>query len=211
MSTKNEKLVTPAGIAMWAHVQKPKPAFVNKAGKTEGSPKYQIDVVFDPADPQWAPWVEGIRSQLKALPTQTRLNKETGKTENIPKQSPVKREFDDNDPPQATGKLVATFKTSDKYKPGVFDRYGRPIPETVLIGNGSKVEVSYTPNTYDGFGGGINFYLNAIRVIDLVEYQKQSADSAGFKVDQLPADAPPLAGESSAPASDTNGDDNIPF
>jgi hypothetical protein len=190
---KKQKLVTPIGEAMWAHVHQPKPPFVDERGQTKGEPKYQLDVVFDPKEPAWAQFANSIREQLKALPQQP--DKRTG--EAMPKQSPIKRELDNEDKP--TGRLVATFKTGTTFKPGVFDRYGQPIPETTLVGNGSKVKVSYTPNTYEGFGGGINFYLNAVQVMELVEYQKQSASAYGFETEALPE---------GSPESDTNGGDS---
>ena len=180
---KLERLLTPVGEAMWAHVHVPKKPFEDK-----GEAKFMIDVVFDPKDPAWAPWVDGLRKQLAALPVQT--NKATG--EKMPKQSPVKRELDAKDEP--TGRLIATFKTSERFKPGVFDKFKRPIPPTILIGNGSKVKVAYSPNTYDAFGGGINFYLNAIQVLELVKYQAQSADNYGFTGEELkPGEADPYA------------------
>lgn len=186
---KLEKLVTPIGEAYWAHLHTPKKPFEDK-----GEPKYQLEVVFDPNDPQWGPWVDKIRKQLVALPVKT--DPRTG--EKMAKQSPIKRELNEQDQP--TGRLVATFKTSARFKPGVFDRYGQPIPETVLIGNGSKVKVNYSPNTYEGFGGGINFYLNAVQVMELVEYKKQSASAYGFSTETPPEEVP---------ASDTNG--NVGF
>ena len=196
MAQKKEKFITPVGEAFWAHVHVPKDPFKDANGKTNGEPKYQIDVAFDPADPAWKPWVDKLRADLQALPIQKDRSGEP-----LKKQSPIKKELDENDQP--TGRLVATFKTGARFKPGVFDRYGQPIPETKLVGNGSKVKVSYTPNAYEGFGGGINFYLNAVQVMELVEYKPSTAQAHGFECE-------------TAPASDTNGnnvpaEDNIPW
>ena len=47
MSTeKLQRMKTPIGEAKWAHLQKPKAAFVDKNGRVKGEPKYQLDVVF---------------------------------------------------------------------------------------------------------------------------------------------------------------------
>lgn len=172
---KRERKVTPVGEAKWAHLQKPKPPYEGK-----GDPKYQIDVFFDPANQEWKQWVEKVKTTLQTLPQQ--VNKKTGET--VPKQSPIKKEFDSNDNP--TGRLYVTFKTSDKFKPQVYDKFGQPYPDGTLVGNGSKVRVSYIENSFEAFGGGINFYLNAVQVLELVEYAAQTAKGYGFDVEEPP-------------------------
>lgn len=168
---KKERKLTPIGEAKWAHLNEPKKPF-----KDKGDPKYQIDVVFDPNDPEWKIWVEHVINAIKELPQQ--INKKTG--EKILKQSPIKRELNQVEEP--TGRYYVTFKTSDKYKPAIFDRYGKLL-EDVNIGNGSKVRVAYIENEYEAFGGGINFYFNAVQVLELIEYGKRSAVGYGFDVE----------------------------
>jgi len=172
---KKERKVTPIGEAKWAHLDKPKAPFEGK-----GNPKYQIDVVFDPNDEAWKKWAGEVLAHLKSLPEQT--NKKTG--EKMLRQSPLKKEFGRDD--MATGRYYVTFKTSDKFKPKVFDKFGKELPEGTLVGNGSKVRVSYLENDFEAFGGGINFYLNAVQVIELVEYGIHSASSFGFDVEEEP-------------------------
>lgn len=149
-----ERLVTPVGEAKWAHLTKPKPPF--KGDKEKGA-KYQIDVVFDPADPAWKAWASDIKVR----------SKKAGK--NVP----IRPELDaDNQP---TGRYMATFKTGEQYKPQVFG-----LPEGQMVGNGSKVRVSFTPAAYEGFGGGVTLYLNAVQVVELVAYQPNSPSAYGF-------------------------------
>lgn len=169
---KAVRMITPAGSARWAHLHAPKAPYEGK-----GDPKYQIDVVFSADDAKWKIWAQDLSNKVKALPQQT--NKKTGEV--FTKQQPIKRELDGNDQP--TGRFYVTFKTSDKFKPGVFDKFGKAIPPEVLIGNGSLVQVAYTENIYDAFGGGINLYLNAVKVIELVEYQNKTAAGYGFEVE----------------------------
>lgn len=175
-----KRQVTPTGEAKWAHLHTPKAAFMDEQGHAKGDPKFQIDVYFSKDDPAWAVWATDLMSKVKAIPDQ--VDKRSGEV--LKKQSPIKRELDEADQP--TGRFYVTFKTSDKFKPGVFDRYGNPLAADVLVGNGSKVCVSYSPNTYLAFGGGINFYLNAVQVIELVEYKNQSAEAYGFAVESDP-------------------------
>lgn len=164
--TKRERKITPLGLAKWAHIHKPKAPY-----KDKGEPKYQIDVIFDPKDPAWNAWAKDLTEAVKKAG----------------KQSPIKKELDDNDEP--TGRYYATFKTSDKFKPSVFDKQGSLMPD-VKIGNGSKIRVSYLENTYEAFGGGVNLYLNAVQVMELVEFQAQSATAYGFDVELSEDDFP---------------------
>jgi hypothetical protein len=180
MAEKKEKLLTPIGEAKWAHVHTPQAAFKDERGNPKGDPKYMIDIVFSVDSPEWKAWATDLRTRIDALPVQT--DKRTGEV--LKKQMPIKRELDSNDQP--TGRFYVTFKTGDKFNPGVFDRFGNEIEKTVLIGNGSKVRVSYTPSVYDAFGGGIALYFNAVQVLDLVEYGKQDAKSHGFDVEVAP-------------------------
>jgi hypothetical protein len=180
MAEKREKFFTPVGEAKWSYVHKPKPPFKDRSGKEKGNPKYQIDVCFDPkTSPEWKDWANGIARRIKDLPIQ---KDPSGRPMN--KNMPIKKEMDAED--HETGRYFVTFKTSDKFAPGVFDRYGREIPPDVAIGNGSKVVVNYCESEYDTFGGGIAFYLNAVQVLDLVEYRSQTAAGYGFKVEDAP-------------------------
>lgn len=175
MHEKKERKVTPIGEAKWAHVHTPKAPFEGK-----GTPKYQIDVIFAQDNAEWSKWAKDVMDRFKALPDQ--IDKTTG--EKIQKKSPIKRELDENDQP--TGRFYVTFRTNDKFKPGVFDTFGKPIDK--LVGNGSMVRVNYCENVFDGFGGGINFYLNAVQVVALIEYGNASAEAYGFPVEVAPVE-----------------------
>lgn len=196
MKEKRERFNTPVGEARWAHLQKPKAAYVDEKGKSKGEPKYMIDVVFTPAEePEWKEWARKLVAEVKALPTQKDKTSNTA----IPKQSNLKPEVDAEDQP--TGRWYVTFKTSDKFKPAVFDRVGQLLPDGTLVGNGSRVRVNYTPQSYEAFGGGVTLYLNAVQVVELVEYKAQRASAYGFE-EQAPSNGTP-SGESE--------DDDLPF
>jgi hypothetical protein len=90
---------------------------------------------------------------------------------------------DDND------EVFFKFKTSHlrkdteerKYVP-VFDSKGKPMGNKVAIGNGSIVKVSYSPSTYHVSSNvnGLKFFLNALQVLELVEYGGSTGSSFGF-------------------------------
>lgn len=180
MAEKNIRKLTPVGFAKWAHLHTPKPPFIDANGKAKGEPKFQVDICFSTDEPAWKDWANALAAEIKALPTQ--IDKHTGQP--VLKQMPIKRELDADDKP--TGRYYVTFKTNAKFKPGIFDKFGEAIPESILIGNESKIRVSYTPAPYDTFGGGIALYLNAVQVLELVEYQSQNAAAYGFEVEALP-------------------------
>jgi len=172
---KHERLNTPVGEARWAHVQKPKPSL-------DGTPKYQIDVVFAPTDTQWHVFGKDIGARVKASGG---------------KHNPIRWETqkDDTGKDVKTGNLVVTFKTGAQFKPSLFDKYGRALADGTLIGNGSKVRVNFSPVAYEGFGGGITLYLNAVQVLDLVPYAPKTADSYGFAVEDPPPVEDVMSGE----------------
>jgi hypothetical protein len=164
MAEKKLRLRTPVGICKWAHVVKPKPAFEGK-----GPGHYMIDVMFNPAEnSDWKAWANDLLEKVKAIKG---------------KQSPLKKELDEEG--NETGMYYVTFKTSEKYRPPVYDRFGKPMDD-VNVGNGSKVRVAYTENEYPGFGKGINLYFDALQVLELVEYKSKSAAAFGFDVDAEP-------------------------
>ena len=182
MAEKKQRYLTPDGFAKYARLNKPQPPF---GGDPNKGAKYKIDVCFDPKDPKWAAWGSELRAIAKSLGTD---------------KIPIKKEVDESDQP--TGRLYVRFQTGEQYKPGVFDKYGQPLPEGILVGNDSKVKVAYTVNHYDGFGGGVNLYLSAVQVLDLIEYKGRSAEGYGFTVESAPAGAKPPAAQQ---------EDDLPF
>lgn len=164
MAEKKKKLLTPVGFAKWAHVQEPKENHFDP----KKDPQYMIDVCFKPDDPEWRVWAGDLKRAVEA--TQG-------------KNMPIKREVDSEDNP--TGRFFVTFKTGAKFKPHVYDKYGNLMD--VMIGNESKVRIAYVTSDYLGFGGGVALYLNAVQVIDLVEFKPQSASAFGFTVEAAPA------------------------
>lgn len=83
------------------------------------------------------------------------------------------------------GKWVFKFKRARirkkdgvaKTPPVVVDEYNKPF--TGLIGNGSVVNIQFTPIKYTEYGGGITHDLQGVQVVDLVPYAP--ADGAEFK------------------------------
>lgn len=183
--SKKIRYTTPVGEARWAHLHKPR-AF-QENGRDQGEPKFSIEVYFDPASPEWKEFCGKLKAATsKPLPFKWEKDGVTG---------------------EKTGLLYASYKTGEKYKPNMFDRYGQPMAEAARVGNGSKVRVAFVPNEYTSFGGGVNFYLNAVQVVDLVEYQTQDAKGYGFDAEPMPAGAAMATAGSLPPQAE----DDLPF
>ena len=58
----------------------------------------------------------------------------------------------------------------------VKDSERNPFPNSKRVGNGSKVNASYRPVPYTQYGGGVKGYLNAVQVVDLIEYNADDFD-----------------------------------
>jgi len=73
---------------------------------------------------------------------------------------------------EETGDVVFKFKS--KSRPRLFDSKGNPIQRAseLKIGGGTVIKISYSAKTYDtGSNTGVTCYLNAVQIIDLVEYK----------------------------------------
>jgi hypothetical protein len=104
-----------------------------------------------------------------------------------------------------TGDLLLVATSGEKYQPLIVDAKNKKIPNSRVIGGGSKLRPSVTVNAYDGFGGGINLYLNAVQVLDLKEsdFGKSPFDEQeGFEQEDEEGDAP----EFDAAPSDDDAD-----
>ena len=194
---KLERFVTPIGEAKWAKVHKAAPGFKGKGAR------FSIDVVFSKDDKEWAPLAASLMKQVRDMPIQKDKDGDV-----VKKKYPVKQELDQDEKP--TGRFLVSFHTGEQYPPDVLDKYDRPIPPEVLIGNGSKVRVAYVIKPYDGLGGGLTLYLNAVQVVELVEYRSRNSKFYGFPTETPPAGdaAEPGPGEEAETKDDS---DTIPF
>lgn len=97
-----------------------------------------------------------------------------------------------------TGMILVKFASA--YKPKVFDDALREwtADEGTSIGSGTKALISYRPNVYKAFGGGVNLYLQAVKVIELVPYGT-SGEAFGFGKSESADRSSPLDGESEDP------------
>lgn len=95
---------------------------------------------------------------------------------------------------------VKEGKTLEQVKPDVVDGLQNPIPEAVLIGNGSKVTCKFAVYWYEAHGGGVGSVLLKVQVNDLIPYAGRDAGDPslemsedGFSISEYLANATPVA------------------
>jgi len=67
-------------------------------------------------------------------------------------------------------------KTEEDTRPDVVDTEQKPLPKTMLIGNGSKVAVKFGTYWYDTQGGGVGTVLFKVLVRALVPFTPSTKD-----------------------------------
>lgn len=111
-----------------------------------------------------------------------------------------------------TKEITLQATSGEDYPPMLTDAKGREVPRSkVKVGGGTVAKVDVTVNYYDGFGGGINLYMNYVQIIELKKRGHDIQEEEGFSYDGDDADDD--GDDIGAPArpSIDEDDDNIPF
>ena len=92
----------------------------------------------------------------------------------------------------------------------VFKKNGEPLEQGVQIGNGSEVIINVTPSPYvvNPSTYGVQLRLNAVQVLDLVEYGARSAQTFGFDIED---DEDDTKTGSMSQSTATNEDEELDF
>ena len=176
----NEQINTPLGVAVYPRLNEPDYKF-DPAGTfsvTVRVPAEEGQKLKDKLDAKLDAW---HKSQMK----------ERRKPQLKRADLTIKPAFDDDG--NETGEL--DFKFTMKHnvttqtgktwiqRPKLYDSQGKGFTGAA-IGGGSKIVVNFVPAPYftPTMGCGLKMRLNAVQVIDLVEYKKVGAESLGFAV-----------------------------
>ena len=154
-------ILSPDGEAVFPHLNSP-----DKKFDSEG--KYSVTLRLDPEVPANASYLKTIEDWGKS---------QLGEGAALPIRDDV-----DTEKNQTGMKLV---KYTSAYQPKLFDKDNKPLdPTKTIIGQGSIIQVSAIPNVYK-MGGkkGINLYLQAVKVRELVEPIGPGAEAFGFEVE----------------------------
>lgn len=191
MSEKKEKYLSPVGKAKFTYLNKPDTS-MNQAGK------YKVSIELDPN-------VDVNKKFILGLSTDTEAKYPQG-------HKPYKKDTDREG--RETGNILITFSSS--YKARIFDIYGREIPKDIFVGNGSMVQVCYMKSYYEVSGNkGMTLYLQAVKVIELIEPKEMTANDYGFETEEVPQDEDftGIVGNEIEDTNDLDGeiDQEIPF
>jgi hypothetical protein len=113
------------------------------------------------------------------------------------------------------GTLSLQMTSGEDYPPPFFDASGNEVPRAkVKIGGGSVLKVDVTVNGYEGFGGGINLYINSVQIIELKQRSANrfEAEEGGFVFAEDHTADSDDDGEDTTPSKQSHDmDDDIPF
>lgn len=185
MAEKKQRITTPAGEAFFPRLNKPDFKF-NKAGQ------YKTDLLLKTDDTRvqkFIQFIKGLEKEAQAEAFQSPKNKKF--TLNS-----VLKEHTDKDGETVEGVVKVSFKTTAsgvredgskwERKVQLFDAKG--LPASVNVGSGSTIKVSFTYAPYvnpSAKNYGISLYLEAVQVIDLVEFNGAAdASSYGFSEEE---------------------------
>lgn len=202
---KRPRFTTPTGVAVYPRLTRP-------------DTKFNVDGVFQtkltvPAD-KAAPMVEQIDTlQAQALTEAKAVEAAKDKSKRkTPKQCDPPYTVDED-----TGDVTFSFKriasgiskkTNEpwKAKVAIFDAKGKPMTDP-NIGGGTKMKVSFSPSTFyiaGPVGAGVKLGLEAVQIIDLVEYTAGGDSSSyGFGEEEGAEPAEMPEGEDGATAEES--------
>jgi hypothetical protein len=207
MATKKTTFITPPVIAVWPKLDTPDSYQAkDRKGNPKGEPKvrYTTDVKAAPGHEEA---FDKMRKSIEAYAKKVLPDIDKPKT-------PFKPEMEkDGDKRVETGKLLMTATSGVKYKPPVFDAKNNKLPEGLAIGGGSLIRLEVSLNDYEisDDNAGVNLYINAVQVLDLVEKgvgKSNFEEADGFVMEE---EARSSFGAKPQASSTSDMDDEIPF
>lgn len=206
---KNERLVTPAGIAAWPHLTTPDTKF-------DACGVYSTKVRFTDAAASMMKKLLDDEYEVAQKKAAAELKEKKSKKKVRPGPEPYEEDED--------GAIIVNFKmkasgerkdgTKWAQKPAIFDAKGVPV-KGLKIGGGSILKIATEINHYyiPALGAGVSLPLKAVQVIDLKAWGERTADAYGFdEEDGFDADEAPedvFAGENEATPEDEDVDDDL--
>ncbi len=175
MAKDKVSVVTPIGIAKYPKVNKP------------DDPKFGGDfkckLILDPSKPQVVALMKTCIEVLESAYAPGKIkDRKTGKL--LPDvRLPFKKVVDEEQ------NVTIEFEARSKYKPLLTDSKGAPVPESVVLGGGSKVRLSATllPFSDQSKYSGVKAYLDCVQIASLVEYKGRDvvADMGAIDDDEM--------------------------
>ena len=196
---------TPKGISNYTWLSRPDTKF-NPNGV------YTVTLAFDKK-------AKGVKEMCKKL-------MDAYKKAQKPKKKAGNKPYTENDDGLIEIKFkqnaVIETKSGDTFEKtvAILDSKGKPANLKVQVGNGSTMKACYSIRPYDYNGCGLSLDLNAVSIVDLVEYDGTSnyefdEEEGGFEGNDAPADDDEMNKENwdNDEEDDTGSEDDedIPF
>lgn len=186
---------TPKGEVQYAHVFEPQ----TKIGEQTIDPTYSVTLFFKADEPAVETLMTQLGEQLRIAEEMAteQVSKVKGRKPKLPTchDENFGPEIDENG--NETGRVYVKAKAKAEgvtqsgkkwaFKPAVFDGTNTPFPEEnpPAIGNGSICRAAITAFPYAAaIGYGVSIRLDALQVINLIEYNGKSAESYGFEAEE---------------------------
>lgn len=184
---KYETFTSPLGVAVWPHLNGPDTKF-----KDGG--EYHTKLAFRPdSDPKAQQFLDDLQARFDAYVDEVKAEIGPAKAKKLKLNEPFTAELDDDG--NETGRVLVKFKMNATYtkkdktqgtnKPRFFDSRGNPLTNPPSIGNDSKLRIAYSVAGYNTpQGTGISLYLNAVKIVELVEYSGNAGNAKTFGFDE---------------------------
>ena len=179
------QMVTPPGIAVYPKLNEPDTKF-----KAAG--EYQTRLRLQLADAKVQSFVETIDEAYDAAIAQAKKDNPAKAKSMKSADKPYKVVCDEEG--NETGEIEFNFKMAASgvskktqkpwtRRPSLFDAKGQPLPADTKVGGGSTIKVSFEimPFYAPAVGAGLSLRLQAVQVLDLVEYGQRTASAYGFE------------------------------
>lgn len=177
-----ERITTPKGDALFPFLCTPDTRF-NEDGV------YQVGLIVDEEAAQ--PLCKKLDAMLKDSKQKALKGLKPAKKKSFDVNPVYAPEYDEDE--NETGNIIFKFSSYATYKdkrtgeikeisPTLFDAKGKVIKKKINVGNGSVIRVNFSPKAYymaSTNRAGVKLYLNAVQIIELVEYGA-SAEAMGF-------------------------------
>lgn len=189
------------GKAYWAHVHSPETYEGQQLG-------YSIMVKIDDDK------LEALKNKLENLFNEAETTMAKKPNRKKPMNLSIKEDSKAGECIKAKTKHYYKNRETGEITPKtlpVFKKNGEPLEQGVKIGNGSEVIINVTPSPYvvNSSTYGVQLRLNAVQVLNLVEYGTPSAQAFGFDIEDDDEDDTKTGSMSQSTA--TNEDEELDF
>lgn len=185
MKNTREKWTTPRGEVVWAFVERPSPQYGN----------YSITIAYEEDDPEFLRFKKKVEAAAKAakeaeIESSSLKGAKLKRLKDATVFCPIKPELDD-ETGEETGRWLLSAKSAAEYtnkKTGkvvkmdipIFNAKTERIKGKTGFARGSQVKLRVTVAPFsmisDADKAGVTFYLDAVQLLKLVEYQGGGSD-----------------------------------